>query len=853
MENSHPTHGRRYRWTFWIVGLASLAWLLLRSLPNPRRLSYPCQRAALASSMAFVGYLLSLVGCAQLYRLLKRRTRLGAVGLLGLTLLLVLGQTSSGIRPATAARTVALDLPAWTSPSAISNVYVVPDVPAPDCSLDGGTLPSAAPCNDPAYALADAGVDALIDTMESRGEYLHATASHPGGIVGADDVVVVKINNQWGLNGQGAGVGRLITSTDVLKGVLWRIVQHPDGFSGEVVVAENTQWVNPDWNHTPANAEDRNQTYQDVVDVFQGLGYPVSLYVWDYLGENLLRGGSVGGGHPPGEYINGNYEDGYVLLEDPAGGGSDELSYPKFETPGGSWVSMRYGVWDGSSYDSDSLTLINLPVLKAHGMAGATIAWKNLIGFVTIEDDYARYGDWDQMHDFFWGYTEGSNQNYGLIGRQLALIRAPDLNVVDAIWVADDNYDGNAARQDVLLASADPFAVDWYASEYVLLPAMPWEWQDVSAARVGTFRSATRTNQNSAEAVWPGGSYPYIDLYDSYDGDTPSDDEKNQMNVYLAGAGACALTCGATVPGSALVDQAVSFQGTATATGCSGQPGYSWDFGDGSSASGQNATHSYASAGSYDWSLTVTVDSEECTEDGTITVTATAMDFELLVPAVVRAPGEEGTQWRTALTCLNLANSTTGIDLTLVGDGISEMRDATLAGGATVEWVDVVVDLFELPPSESTFGAVHLAADGPILVTSRTYNQAPEGTYGQYLPALDESQTIGLGDTGYLLQLKSNDFFRTNVGFANLGASTCDVRVQLYDEDGDPVGTAYEVTVEPGQWKPVNDIFAKASAGSHDLAYATVEVLSSGGQVWAYASVVDDITGDATTIPVLEE
>lgn len=35
-------------------------------------------------------------------------------------------------------------------------------------------------------------------------------------------------------------------------------------------------------------------------------------------------------------------------------------------------------------------------------------------------------------------------------------------------------------------------------------------------------------------SVWPGGSgsYPYIDLLDSYDGNTPSDDEKNQMNVY---------------------------------------------------------------------------------------------------------------------------------------------------------------------------------------------------------------------------------------------------------------------------------------------------------------------------------
>ena len=99
---------------------------------------------------------------------------------------------------------------------------------------------------------------------------------------------------------------------------------------------------------------------------------------------------------------------------------------------------MRYGVWDGSSYDSDRLIFINLPVLKKHGMADSTICWKSLIGFVSIADTNARFTDWDQMHDFFWGYTGGANAGYGLLGQELALVRAPDLNIVDAIWVATD-------------------------------------------------------------------------------------------------------------------------------------------------------------------------------------------------------------------------------------------------------------------------------------------------------------------------------------------------------------------------------------------------------------------------------
>jgi hypothetical protein len=110
---------------------------------------------------------------------------------------------------------------------------------------------------------------------------------------------------------------------------------------------------------------------------------------------------------------------------------------------------------------------------------------------------------------------------------------------VDAIWVAyEGQTSGDAIRQDVLLASRDPFAADWYASEYVLLPLTGS--QDTSAARAGTFRNTTLINQNAAQWVWPGESegYPYIDLLDDHDGSVPTEDEVAQMNVYVTSPGA---------------------------------------------------------------------------------------------------------------------------------------------------------------------------------------------------------------------------------------------------------------------------------------------------------------------------
>ncbi len=216
MTHKDHTHAPRHEtcaepsrgdWTFWLFGLGSFLWLLLRSGTNPRRLAYPCQRTALAGSLGFVGYLASLLGSFHLFRQLKRVTTLTAIGLPVLVLLLAPLLVSSSVPAAPvhadpsgrAPSGRSLELPGWTSPTAVSNVFVVPNVPVPECSLDGGTLPATSPCNDPGYALRDAGVDSLVSEMEARGDYFYQTAAHPSGIVGADDVVVIKINNQKNL------------------------------------------------------------------------------------------------------------------------------------------------------------------------------------------------------------------------------------------------------------------------------------------------------------------------------------------------------------------------------------------------------------------------------------------------------------------------------------------------------------------------------------------------------------------------------------------------------------------------------------------------------------------------------
>jgi hypothetical protein len=518
---------------FWIIGIGSVLWLLFRSGTNPRRLMYPCQRAAMLNSIAFLGYPISLLGTASLYERIRGKV-IPSVVLFSGALFFISLVVYKGFASTPVPQKVNIVLPAWTSPNAVSDVFTVDSVPIPECSLAGGKLPTEPPCNSPSYALRDKGINELINLMDSHGTYLYKTTSRPQGIVGKTDIVVIKINNQWGGGGSQDGAGRLSTNTDVLKGLIWKILQHPQGFEGEIVVAENAQPTSTNnWSVIPANAEDQNQTYKDVVDVFQNLGYPVSLYDWTGLNNQRIDGGSIDDtGYPNGEYFHGNMSDAYILLDDPDGAAYGELSYPKFRTQNGSSVSMRYGIWDEDGYDPERLIFINLPVLKRHGMTGGTIAWKNLIGFITADGHSGnRFGGYNEMHNYFFGQAGG--EAYGLVGRQMALIKTPDLNIVDAIWVAfEANWYGNAVRQDVLMASSDPFALDWYISEYLLRPITGT--QGTSAARAGVFRNTTLVNQNTAQQFWPDddGGYPYIVLLDGYDGSAPAEEERNQMNVY---------------------------------------------------------------------------------------------------------------------------------------------------------------------------------------------------------------------------------------------------------------------------------------------------------------------------------
>lgn len=138
---------------------------------------------------------------------------------------------------------------------------------------------------------------------------------------------------------------------------------------------------------------------------------------------------------------------------------------------------------------------------------------------------------------------------------------------------------------------------------------------------------------------------------------------------------------------------------------------------------------------------------------------------------------------------------------------------------------------------------------GRIEVTSRTYNTTDEGTYGQLIPAYSVYWPVyhltALG-------VESSERFRTNVGITKgFGDSGVDVLVSLISSTGAALGSDIW-HLEPRQHLKINDIFAALNVPPESNCRVELEALGfSWGGILAYASVIDNRSGDAIYVPAV--
>jgi uncharacterized protein (DUF362 family) len=301
------------------------------------------------------------------------------------------------------------------------------------------------PFSDPEHPNRHLGLDSLLYIMADSGlPFYRSSTRYPlagsSGLIAPEDVVLIKVNAQWKYRGA--------TNSDVIRGLVQRILDHPDGFTGEVVIFENGQGRGSLNCDTSSNYSDSG-VHANAND---------ERYSFLYLVKNVFRDSRVSAfllDPIRGTFIDStdHKTNGYRKYEN--------VSYPCFTTAAGHRVELREGIWHGSGY-GPNLKLINVPVLKHHDTGGSeiTASLKHFYGVVSMNDGQSGFRHYSGL-----GET---------CGKMMAAVATPVLNIVDAVWVSYGSLTGYPAsttfRANQLLASQDPVALDYWAARYILYP-----------------------------------------------------------------------------------------------------------------------------------------------------------------------------------------------------------------------------------------------------------------------------------------------------------------------------------------------------------------------------------------------
>lgn len=238
----------------------------------------------------------------------------------------------------------------------------------------------------------------------------------------------------------------------------------------------------------------------------------------------------------------------------------------------------------------------------------------------------------------------------------------------------------------------------------------------------------------------------------------------------------------------------------------------------------------------------------------------------LLVAASAHLAGALGTNWRSDVQVDNVGDGTAEFDLILLKHGEDnsnpEVRELSLAPGESLRLSDVLVEEFAFDGQ----AALYLVPSvGRITVASRTYNLLGAGndlglpsgaTFGQYIPAQVSRSAIAEGEKGRLIQL-SHSFSdsrgsRTNLGLVNVTDAECTVLTDFYTANGASLGRV-TTTLAPYEYKQINKVFQRVTSTDVDDGYAITRTTTAGGRFFAFASVVDNLTGDPVAISAIKD
>jgi PKD repeat protein len=242
------------------------------------------------------------------------------------------------------------------------------------------------------------------------------------------------------------------------------------------------------------------------------------------------------------------------------------------------------------------------------------------------------------------------------------------------------------------------------------------------------------------------------------------------------------------------------------------------------------------------------------------------------VPGIVRAPGANGTVWRSRFFLHNPSLSARSVNLlysyvpcvaAVCGGRSSTGQDVSLAPGETKSWDDFPAAWLTGPGStvsdSVTYGDSFIDVSpstgdsnvDPLLVLGETFNLQPTGPVGLELPGftdLDAGSKTSAGKRLVLAGLESDNAFRTNVAFFLTSGASGYFKVHVISDTGVELKSFGWNLAASSPFKQFSDTDLFGDLANKPARITIIVDSLDGSPVAAYATIIDNTSGAATFV-----
>jgi large repetitive protein len=238
---------------------------------------------------------------------------------------------------------------------------------------------------------------------------------------------------------------------------------------------------------------------------------------------------------------------------------------------------------------------------------------------------------------------------------------------------------------------------------------------------------------------------------------------------------------------------------------------------------------------------------------------ASASANSLIIPSVGHLDGVNS-QWRSDIRVTNTASFSGKVQLIFTpSDSSQSVKSTTITVGTgdTVALDDIVRNWYgvgalgdaasgalEIRPLDQTRDTVSITT----VASSRTYNATANGTLGQFIPAIPFSQFIAKSGAALgLQQIAQNADYRTNFGLVEAAGKTASLLVTGFGSNGTKLFD-FPLDLKANEQRQLNAFLSSQNLSTLNDGRLQVQVTGGDGRVTAYASLIDNRSGDPLLI-----